>query len=181
MRRVPALLLVLAVAATAALAAPLAASDGQAAPTRSVRAVASLERGVLAEVNALRRRHGLAPLRLNASLSAAADGHSRSMALRGFFGHDSADGSPFWQRVKRHYGSKGFPYWSVGENLVWAAPELSARTAVQMWLSSPPHRKNLLTPRWREIGLSAVRAEAAPGVFDGLDVVIVTADFGVRR
>jgi uncharacterized protein YkwD len=49
-----------------------------------------------------------------------------------------------------------------------------------MWLNSPPHRKNLLTPGWREIGLSAVHVAAAPGVFEGRETTIVTADFGTR-
>jgi uncharacterized protein YkwD len=47
-------------------------------------------------------------------------------------------------------------------------------------MDSPPHRKNLLTPGWREVGLGAVRALGAPGVYRGLDVTILTADFGVR-
>ena len=68
----------------------------------------------------------------------------------------------------------------MGENLVWASPDLSADQAIQMWLNSPPHRKNLLTPEWREVGLGAVRALDAPGVYEGLDVTILTADFGVR-
>ena len=48
-------------------------------------------------------------------------------------------------------------------------------------MKSPEHRANLLSAKWREIGLSAVHVQAAPGTFDGLDVTIVTADFGVRR
>jgi hypothetical protein len=38
-----------------------------------------------------------------------------------------------------------------------------------------------MNPRWREIGVSAVHENAAPGVYKGLDVTIVTTDFGVRR
>ena len=181
MRRPLVFALVLAVAAVGALAAPHATSEGQASSGRALNASASLERSVLGEVNALRRAHGLVPLRLSARLSAAAGVHSRSMATRGFFGHNSADGSPFWQRVKRHYGSAGYPFWAVGENLVWASPQLSAKKALRMWLGSPSHRRNLLEPKWRELGLSAVRVEHAPGVYDGLDVTIVTANFGVRR
>ena len=49
-----------------------------------------------------------------------------------------------------------------------------------MWMGSPGHRKNMLAARWREIGLSAVSVPAAPGVFGGRKVVLVTADFGVR-
>ena len=33
---------------------------------------------------------------------------------------------------------------------------------------------------WRDIGLVVINVPDAPGVFDGLDVTIVVADFGVR-
>jgi hypothetical protein len=38
-----------------------------------------------------------------------------------------------------------------------------------------------MNPLWREIGVSAVHEAQAPGVYQGLDVTIVTTDFGVRR
>lgn len=173
------LLLVVALACAWALAGSAAAAEGH--PARAVAAADRLEAEVLAEVNALRARRGLARLRLSSRLAAAADQHSRQMALCGFFGHNSADGSPFWKRVERFYPSRGYGYWSVGENLIWASPDIDAADAVRRWLKSPPHRRNLLATRWREIGLSAVHVLAAPGAFNGLEVTIVTADFGVRR
>jgi uncharacterized protein YkwD len=166
-----------AVLAMCALAAPAAAAERV---NRGVSADAALEQGVLAEINGLRARHQLAPLRLNVRLSAAADSHSLAMARRGFFAHESADGSAFWKRVQRFYASQGFARWSVGENLLWSSPSIDAAGALQMWLNSPPHRKNLLTPGWREIGLSAIHVAAAPGVFEGRETTIVTADFGTR-
>jgi hypothetical protein len=39
----------------------------------------------------------------------------------------------------------------------------------------------MLNPRWLEVGVGAVYAPSAPGVYGGRDVTIVTADFGVRR
>jgi uncharacterized protein YkwD len=166
------------VVAALALAAPATAGD---ANTRTITAANALESAVLVEINAFRAQHGLAPLRLNGRLRAAADAHSLAMVRRGFFAHASSDGTSFWKRVERWYGSKGYGYWSVGENLLWSSPDVSARGALQMWLDSPPHRKNLLTARWREIGLSAVHATSAPGSFNGAEVTVVTADFGVRR
>jgi uncharacterized protein YkwD len=102
------------------------------------------------------------------------------MGRYGFFAHDSRDGSEFWQRVQRYYGPEGHGSWSVGENLLWASPTLSAAKALQMWMASPGHRKNILTARWREIGLSAVTVTSAPGVFGNRDVTIITTDFGTR-
>ncbi len=103
------------------------------------------------------------------------------MAIDGYFAHESADGSVFWQRIKAYYSSSGHSYWAVGENLVWASPNLTAKRAVKMWMNSPPHRANLLSAKWREIGLSAMYAPDAPGEYQNQAATIVTADFGIRR
>jgi uncharacterized protein YkwD len=144
-------------------------------------AMASLEQGVLANINSFRRDHGLAPLRLSAKLTAAARSHSTEMAERGYFSHDSANGSSFDRRISRYYPLKGARYWSVGENLLWSSPSVDSTGALTMWVNSPEHRKILLTGRWREVGLSAVHVATAPGAYGGREVTIVTADFGVRR
>jgi uncharacterized protein YkwD len=159
------------------LVAPVAFS----APARvKVTAVTPLNGQVLRELNRVRQAHGLVPVVLSSRLAAAAASHSRSMAAKGYFAHHSADGSVFWARIKRFYPSSGYGYWEVGENLVWAAPELGAKRAVRMWMRSPEHRANLLNPRWRQIGLAAVHSSSAPGAYENMAVTIVTADFGVR-
>jgi uncharacterized protein YkwD len=61
--------------------------------------------------------------------------------------------------------------------MAWASPEMSARQVLQLWLRSPPHRKTLLAPGWRAVGIGAVHASGAPGVFEGRNVTILTADF----
>jgi uncharacterized protein YkwD len=141
----------------------------------------SVETGLLAKINALRVGRGLARLRLHERLGVAALEHSRQMARRGFFSHRSADGSTFRQRVRRHYGSGGYRYWSAGENLIWSSGPLAPSAVVESWLQSPGHREVLLDASWRELGIGAVQVDAAPGVYGGMDVTIVTADFGVRR
>jgi uncharacterized protein YkwD len=166
--------------ATFAAAATLAVPATAAAPS-DVRAVDSLERSILAEVNAVRRAHGLAPVRGSAALERAAGGHSRAMATLGFFSHTSRDGTIFWKRIARSYSSRGYDYWTVGENLLWSSAELDGAASVRMWLKSPPHRKVLLNRLWREVGISAVHASAAPGDFGGREATVVTADFGLRR
>ena len=141
---------------------------------------AQLQTELLAAINDVRRSHGLRELRPSKELSLAALGHSQSMAKLGFFSHEGRDGSPFWARIKPRYRPLPGRSWSVAENLVWRSPELSAEQAVELWMDSPPHRKNLLAPSWEEVGVGAVHAAGAPGVYGGLEVTIVTADFGVR-
>jgi uncharacterized protein YkwD len=48
-------------------------------------------------------------------------------------------------------------------------------------MASPPHRANILSRRWHEVGVAAARFDAAAGIYDGQSVMIVTTDFGVRR
>jgi uncharacterized protein YkwD len=172
------LLLALAVSAVG-----LAAGAGPAGATaqRPAGAMGALEQDVLANVNLLRRQHGLGSLRFSAKLAAAARLHSGEMAQRGYFSHDSANGTSFDKRISRFYSVGGKRYWSVGENLLWSSPDVSASGALDMWLNSPEHRKILLTARWREIGLAAVHVHSAPGTYGGREVTIVTADFGVRH
>jgi uncharacterized protein YkwD len=157
------------------------ASPAGASSQRPAASLSSLEQGVLADINALRKQHDLAPLRLSASLSAAARQHSSEMAARGYFSHDSANGSSFDKRIARYYPMGRNHYWSVGENLLWSSPDVDAGGALDMWWNSPEHRKNMLTARWREIGLSAVHVASAPGTYGGREVTIVTTDFGVRH
>jgi len=165
----------------ALLCLPAALPAGGSAAVGRVVTVDSLAPALLRDINAVRHSHGLKPLKLSLELSAAASFHSREMALGGFFAHESRDGSAFDKRVARFYPrKKAYGSWAVGENLVYASPDLSAAQAVNLWMHSSGHRENLLSPVWREIGLGAVHALAAPRTFGGLDVTLVTADFGAR-
>jgi uncharacterized protein YkwD len=170
----------IAAAAVAACTLAATATAGQ-STAGAVSAADSLEHAVLVEVNAFRARHGLRPLRLHTRLEAAADVHSRAMAHRGFFGHRSADGSASWQRIRRYYGGRRLKRSAVGENLVWSTGRVDATVVMRYWLRSPRHRRNLLTPKWRAIGISALHVASAPGFFRGGEVTILTADFGTRR
>jgi uncharacterized protein YkwD len=171
---------VLAVA-FAALVGGLAAPSGRSAGAQHGATLARLESSVLAQLNAVRAQHGLQALRLNARLGSAAAQHSSEMGSSGYFEHESLDGSAFWKRVARWYGSGGYRYWSVGENLLWSSPDVDAPGALDLWMHSPEHRANILDPRWREIGISAQHFASAPGAYKGLEVTIITTDFGVRR
>jgi uncharacterized protein YkwD len=160
----------------------VAAGSGRPARTRLAASdAAAYETILLREINEVRAEHGVAPLRPSSLLAAAADHHSRQMAERGFFDHDSRNGSPFWKRVERFYPSPPAGHWSVGENLAYGLPSLSAGGAVRAWMGSRGHRANLLSATWREIGLGAVHVDSAPGVYGGRRATIITADFGVRR
>lgn len=157
-----------------AVAAPAAISGRRVA-------LSSLEAGVLAQMNGIRAQHGLVPLRVSASLTEAAAEHSEQMAVEGFFQHTSADGTAFWKRIGHWYGPGGYSHWSVGENLLWSSPQVGPAAALELWMRSPEHRANILSPKWREVGVSSVHVASAPGIYRGREVTIITTDFGVRR
>jgi len=161
------------------VAAAMAVPAVSAHPVRHP-AGSSLARSIVAQINSVRSQRGLKPFRFVRQLTAAAGQHSSEMGTRGYFSHDSVDGTSFWKRVEGFYGSRGYRYWSVGENLLWVSGALTPAEAVTMWMNSPPHRENLLEKNWRQIGLSVKQFSSAPGIYHGLPVTIVTADFGVR-
>jgi uncharacterized protein YkwD len=151
--------------------------SGTAAPKAGLSA---LEVDIVGRINAQRGARALRPLRVSPGLTAAANYHSHQMGLFGFFEHESRNGAPFWRRIERFYPS-GRGYWSVGENIFWESPDTSGSSAVREWMQSSPHRRNILTGEWREVGVAAAHFPAAHGTFGGRSVTIVTADFGVRR
>ena len=141
---------------------------------------AGLARSVVHEINSVRREHGVGPLVLSAKLSAAARQHTREMGSAGYFEHESVDHSAFSKRLERFYPWRGCD-WKVGENLLYQSPDVSPSEVVRMWMNSPGHRSNMLSPAWREVGVAAVHFDSAPGTYGDESVTIVTADFGARR
>jgi len=66
----------------------------------------------------------------------------------------------------------------VGENLAWGQGRLgTARSTMQSWLASPPHRANLFRPGWRDFGVSVVRANRLSGA---ANVTLWVYQFGKR-
>jgi uncharacterized protein YkwD len=140
-----------------------------------------LDDGILREINAVRAEHGLRPVIISRDLDRAALSHSRSMLQAGYFAHETIDGLSFASRIKRFYASSGFAFWSAGENLLYNSATPSPAEAVEAWLASPPHRRNVLDPTWREVGIASLRAESAGGMYAGAAATVITMDFGVRR
>src|SRR5262245_14209946 len=157
------------------------AAPAQSAPSKVERR-ATLEAAVVRALNHVRADAGLKPLRTSPSLRTAARGHSAAMLELGFFAHESADGTAFSERIRRHYTNRGWRLWSVGEALL-ASPGATANPAaiVEAWLESPPHRAIILSPSWRDAGIGALYAPDAPREFGGSATIVVTADFGLRE
>lgn len=107
----------------------------------------AFEQRVLDLVNVERGRHGLAPLRYNRQLDAASEGHTRHMAAVQRMAHAGiGDGDP-GSRIL----AQGFDR-SWGENV--ATGQLSPEQVVAEWMASPGHRRNILDPKFQQMGVA---------------------------
>jgi uncharacterized protein YkwD len=166
------------VAAPSAMGAPRACEAANATPAKA--AMRTMVRATLCVLNAQRGRHGLRPLKLNKRLSKAARRHARDMARRKYFDHDSLGGGTFVDRIRRTGYLRGARSWFVGENLAWGTLERSAPRAItKMWMGSPGHRANILSPSFREVGIGL--AYGAPVRVGGAPAATYATDFGAAR
>jgi uncharacterized protein YkwD len=101
---------------------------------------------VIEGVNRLRTRAGLAPLRPDARLAAAARAQACENAARGVASHRGSDGSTLPQRLSR----EGVRLRHGGE--VVALGQRGAARALEGWAGSPAHRDILLDPDVGRIG-----------------------------
>src|SRR5215210_65271 len=163
----PALLCVLALLALAGCAGPGPAAaarpdvDGCAGSRLEPRPgnEAQVRAATLCLLNARRARFGAVALTENAQLRLAAERHSLDMVKRKFFEHRNPDGVEPAARIVH----TGYPPIFVGENLGWGEEDESTPAEmVRLWMASPGHRRNLLNPRYREIGIGVVYGAPLP-------------------
>ena len=126
-----------------------------------------MQRSIAHAINRIRRQHGLPRLHFSGRLSRVAAFHSFDLLAHGILTHASSNGTPFYARI-RH----AVPARSVGETLIEYRGPVSGGRIVRYWMQSPPHRRELLGPGYRRIGIGW-------GTYRGTS--IVTADFASGR
>lgn len=159
----PAFAAALAIAAPAANAnADVNAAHAAAAPrlcaganlTPSSASAAKVRAATLCLLNRQRTLHGLRRLRAQRSLAHAATNYARLMVDKHFFDHVSPSGSTMASRIGRTAYLHHTRAWSLGENLAWGAGSASTPAQiVNAWMHSAPHRRNILDPSFKEIGI----------------------------
>ncbi|GEM_PF-3031960 len=125
-----------------------------------------LERAGIRAVNDYRERMGLNRLRLDPALQSAASGHSREMDEKDFFAHDSP--MPARRTPYRRMAEAGYDFRVAGENIARKKGGLTAREALDAWIDSPGHHRNLLQPGFEDLGL-------------GVSGIYWTLDMGRKR
>lgn len=127
---------------------------------------------VVHQVNAVRMAAGLGRVHVTKRLERLAAEQNTSMLRSGVFGHDTGNGMSFRWRVRDE------PFHRLGEALAWAP--LRVRVApwdvVDGWMRSPGHRRLVMEPKFRRIGVSQMS-----GFIGGRPGVVTTAEFSTRR
>ncbi|NNE98821.1 MAG: CAP domain-containing protein, partial [Pyrinomonadaceae bacterium] len=118
----------------------------------------SLEKKAFKLINEKRAEKGLAGLEWNDKVAQLARQHSENMAQYGFFSHVGLNGRLIDERAIDF----GIDDWrSIGENIAYNKGFSNpAEFAVERWMLSKGHRRNLLHTRWKEAGIGmAVTSE----------------------
>jgi uncharacterized protein YkwD len=99
--------------------------------------------------NAFRGAYGLPALKWNDNLAAAARSHSEDMKNRKFFSHVNPDGLSPGDRI----AAAGYKWRAYGENIFMTTFGIEAALAVDEWVNSSGHSKNMLTTTCDELGV----------------------------
>lgn len=128
-------------------ATPAPSEDAGEAP-----GVSEYAQEVVRLVNIERERAGLAPLTMDATLSAAAQVRAQEIDVS--FSHTRPDGTSCFTVLKAF----GIGYRACGENIAKGSP--SPARVVEGWMNSAGHRANILNENFTTIGVG-VHADAA--------------------
>lgn len=104
------------------------------------------EKQLLELVNAERKKEGVPALRVSKTLFALARAHSENMAKQDRLGHE-LDGKGAADRLR----DAGYTFRAMGENV--AAGQRTPAEAMDSWMKSEGHRRNLLNAELQEVGL----------------------------
>lgn len=131
-------------------AAPAGAEDGVSPVSYAPQRERLNPPAALALVNAVRAQNGLSALTLDPTLSEAAERHAADLARREVMSHYGEDGSSPHDRAE----ASGYEAVSIGENV--SVGQRSTAEAIDAWLASAPHRRTLLMPEARDMGIALV-------------------------
>lgn len=125
---------------------------------------------VIELTNAERAKLQLPALTVDDRLSDAARRKAADMFTHDYWAHSSPSGVTPWSFIL----ASGYQYLHAGENL--ARDFNSADTAVAAWMNSPTHRDNLLSSRYRNIGIAVV-----DGKLGGVETTLIVQMFGTPQ
>jgi uncharacterized protein YkwD len=111
---------------------------------------------MVAAVNAQRDTFGLSAYETDDELKLLALAHAQDMVTRGYFSHTTPEGLDLDDRFAQQQISSGW----TGENIQRNTKPISKTVAeaIRWFMSSAPHRSNLLHDRFNRIGVGVAEA-----------------------
>ena len=136
--------------------APAPAPRPAARPAPPARSLITIIDTVFLLTNRERARASLTPLRRNPELARAAQLHAEQMAAAGKLAHDLP--SSRYPTLASRLRLVGYTYRAVGENV--AEGYTSGAALMAGWMTSAPHRANVLSARYTETGVGMARSKS---------------------
>lgn len=135
-------------------------------------------KATLCLLNKERAAHGLGALHEDVKQTAAAVEHNQIMVRTECFSHLCPGEKDLVARIASTGYLPCVCTWQVGENIAWGSGKTaSPRLIVAAWMSSAPHRVNILNPKFDEIGI-AVDSGSPEGDIE--EASTYTTDFGFK-
>ena len=134
--------------------APRPAPRPAARPAPPARSLATIVDTVFILTNRERTRASLTPLKRNPELARAAQLQAEQMAAAGKLAHD-LPGARYPSLASR-LKLVGYAYRNIGENV--AEGYTSGAALMAGWMTSAPHRANILSARYTETGVGMARS-----------------------
>jgi uncharacterized protein YkwD len=140
-----------------------------------------VEAATLCLINRERRAAQLVALRFSAALDRSAAFHSIEMVRYHFLAHEAPGHPPLLTRIRGYGYFDGVADGLYAENVgAGATTNGTAHALMDAWMASPPHRANVLYPKFRKVGIAAVLAPRDPAFFADYPSTVYTTDFGRR-
>lgn len=119
--------------------------------------------------NYYRYTRGFAPLTNSKILFSSSTDKASDMFAYQYFEHTRPDSSITFDTF---FTKEGYDYIKIGENLAMGNFD-SSKEVVEAWMKSAEHKKNILDPNYREIGVSIVK-----GTMNGRSTYVFVQHFG---
>lgn len=119
-------------------------------PKNNIPILPEMYSNIVQLTNAERVKNGLNVLSENVKLDDVAMNYALEMNKFQFQSHVSPTGLGPLERVR----NGGVVFSGVGENLAWGPA--TDRDAIDAWMQSAGHRRNILDPRWTQMGAAVL-------------------------
>lgn len=124
---------------------------------------------LLQMTNQKRAENSVGSLVMNTALASAAQKKADDMFTKNYWAHNGPDGTTPWVFIR----GAGYDYLYAGENL--ARGFTTTQDAIDAWMASPDHRRNMLSKNYQDVGFAVVE-----GKLTGEDTILIVEELGSK-